>query len=247
MPPIVSGGPNCRQRGRARPLGHAASGDRFASFAAQNSSMRDCKSRRARASANMRRAISQTVLLSGTCPPDSARRSRRWTWSALTRAVLIVKRGRLAAGRGVAERSGSTQWTGGPPASTLGRAGVQPSDPPPEGCHAGVPEPRRLCRRSACGRAPHRRRRYIHGRVRRCDTVRAVRRCSKARGRRRTRMCGSNSMTMSGGSRSPGCSGGALPIKLEAPDLNAAGNDVAIKQLTLAYEGLERDDPPDGG
>ena len=40
---------------------------------------------------------------------------------------------------------------------------------------------------------------------------------------------------------------GALPIKLEAPDLNAAGNDVAIEQLTLAYEGLERDDPPDGG
>jgi phage tail-like protein len=40
---------------------------------------------------------------------------------------------------------------------------------------------------------------------------------------------------------------GAIPIKLEAPDLNAAGNDVAIEQLTLAYEGLERDDPPDGG
>ena len=40
---------------------------------------------------------------------------------------------------------------------------------------------------------------------------------------------------------------GALPIKLQAPDLNAAGNDVAIEQLTLAYEGLERDDPPDGG
>jgi len=40
---------------------------------------------------------------------------------------------------------------------------------------------------------------------------------------------------------------GALPIKLEAPDLNAAGNDVAIEQLTLAYEGLERDDPPDSG
>jgi phage tail-like protein len=40
---------------------------------------------------------------------------------------------------------------------------------------------------------------------------------------------------------------GALPIKLEAPDLNAAGNDVAIEQLTLAYEGLDRDDPPDSG
>jgi phage tail-like protein len=40
---------------------------------------------------------------------------------------------------------------------------------------------------------------------------------------------------------------GAFPIKLEAPDLNAAGNDVAIEQLTLAYEGLERDDPPDSG
>jgi uncharacterized protein len=40
---------------------------------------------------------------------------------------------------------------------------------------------------------------------------------------------------------------GALPVKLEAPDLNAAGNDVAIEQLTLAYEGLEREDPPDSG
>jgi uncharacterized protein len=38
----------------------------------------------------------------------------------------------------------------------------------------------------------------------------------------------------------------ALPIKFEAPDLNAASNDVAIEQLTLAYEGLELDDddPP---
>jgi phage tail-like protein len=40
---------------------------------------------------------------------------------------------------------------------------------------------------------------------------------------------------------------GALLVKLEAPDLNAAGNDIAIEQLTLAYEGLERDDPPDSG
>ena len=40
---------------------------------------------------------------------------------------------------------------------------------------------------------------------------------------------------------------GALPIKFEAPDLNAASNDVAIEQLTLAYEGLELGDPPDSG
>jgi uncharacterized protein len=39
----------------------------------------------------------------------------------------------------------------------------------------------------------------------------------------------------------------ALPIKFEAPDLNAASNDVAIEQLTLAYEGLELGDPPDSG
>jgi len=38
---------------------------------------------------------------------------------------------------------------------------------------------------------------------------------------------------------------GALPVKFEAPDLNAASNDVAIEELTLAYEGLELDhDPP---
>jgi phage tail-like protein len=37
----------------------------------------------------------------------------------------------------------------------------------------------------------------------------------------------------------------AVPIKFEAPDLNAASNDVAIEQLTLAYEGLELEhDPP---
>ncbi len=37
----------------------------------------------------------------------------------------------------------------------------------------------------------------------------------------------------------------ALPVKFEAPDLNAASNDVAIEELTLAYEGLELDhDPP---
>jgi len=30
---------------------------------------------------------------------------------------------------------------------------------------------------------------------------------------------------------------GALPVKIEAPDLNADSNDVAIEQLTLAYEG----------
>jgi uncharacterized protein len=38
----------------------------------------------------------------------------------------------------------------------------------------------------------------------------------------------------------------ALPIKFEAPDLNGTSNDVAMEQLTLAYEGLglERDDDP---
>ena len=37
----------------------------------------------------------------------------------------------------------------------------------------------------------------------------------------------------------------ALPVKFEAPDLNATSNDVAIEELTLAYEGLELDhDPP---
>jgi phage tail-like protein len=36
----------------------------------------------------------------------------------------------------------------------------------------------------------------------------------------------------------------ALPVKYEAPDFNAAGTDIAIEQLTLAYEGLMRDDPP---
>jgi len=37
---------------------------------------------------------------------------------------------------------------------------------------------------------------------------------------------------------------GALPVKIEAPDLNADSSDVAIEQLTLAYEGLEFDDHP---
>jgi uncharacterized protein len=38
---------------------------------------------------------------------------------------------------------------------------------------------------------------------------------------------------------------GALPVKIEAPDLNADSSDVAIEELTLAYEGLELDhDPP---
>jgi Bacteriophage tail sheath protein len=36
---------------------------------------------------------------------------------------------------------------------------------------------------------------------------------------------------------------GALPVKYLTPDLEAAGNDVAIEQLTLAYEGLERESP----
>lgn len=35
----------------------------------------------------------------------------------------------------------------------------------------------------------------------------------------------------------------ALPIKFEAPDLNAAANDVAVEELTLAYDGLELEDP----
>ena len=38
---------------------------------------------------------------------------------------------------------------------------------------------------------------------------------------------------------------GALPVKIEAPDLNADSGDVAMEELTLAYEGLEFDhDPP---
>jgi len=37
---------------------------------------------------------------------------------------------------------------------------------------------------------------------------------------------------------------GALPVKIEAPDLNADSSDVAIEQLTLAYEGLEFDEDP---
>jgi phage tail-like protein len=38
---------------------------------------------------------------------------------------------------------------------------------------------------------------------------------------------------------------GALPVKIEAPDLNADSSDVAMEELTLAYEGLEFDhDPP---
>lgn len=37
----------------------------------------------------------------------------------------------------------------------------------------------------------------------------------------------------------------AMPVKYEAPDINAAGTDVAIETLTLAHEGLARaDDPP---
>src|SRR5260370_13930646 len=32
---------------------------------------------------------------------------------------------------------------------------------------------------------------------------------------------------------------GALPVKIEAPDLNADSHDVAIEQLTLAFYGLE--------
>jgi phage tail-like protein len=37
----------------------------------------------------------------------------------------------------------------------------------------------------------------------------------------------------------------ALPVKIEAPDLNADSSDVAIEELTLVYEGLEFDhDPP---
>jgi phage tail-like protein len=36
---------------------------------------------------------------------------------------------------------------------------------------------------------------------------------------------------------------GALPIKFEAPDLNAGATDVAVEELTLAYDGLELEDP----
>ena len=31
----------------------------------------------------------------------------------------------------------------------------------------------------------------------------------------------------------------ALPVKIEAPTLNATGNEVAIETLELAHEGLE--------
>jgi len=46
--------------------------------------------------------------------------------------------------------------------------------------------------------------------------------------------------------RAAGGNGGkaALPAKFTAPDFDAAGTDVAIEELTLAYERLERDDPP---
>ncbi len=37
---------------------------------------------------------------------------------------------------------------------------------------------------------------------------------------------------------------GALPVKFQAPDFNAASSDVAMEELTLVYEGLERDDEP---
>ena len=36
----------------------------------------------------------------------------------------------------------------------------------------------------------------------------------------------------------------ALPVKFRAPDFNAAGNDVAMEELTLAYESLAREDDP---
>ena len=36
----------------------------------------------------------------------------------------------------------------------------------------------------------------------------------------------------------------ALPIKFQAPDFNAAGDDVAMEELTLAYESLAREDDP---
>ena len=37
---------------------------------------------------------------------------------------------------------------------------------------------------------------------------------------------------------------GALPVKFQAPDFNTAGNDVAMEELTLAYESLAREDDP---
>jgi phage tail-like protein len=36
----------------------------------------------------------------------------------------------------------------------------------------------------------------------------------------------------------------ALPVKFQAPDFNAAGGDVAMEELTLAYESLTREDDP---
>jgi len=32
-------------------------------------------------------------------------------------------------------------------------------------------------------------------------------------------------------------------MKFEAPDINAAATDVAVEELTLAYDGLELEDP----
>jgi hypothetical protein len=37
---------------------------------------------------------------------------------------------------------------------------------------------------------------------------------------------------------------GALPVKFQAPDFNTAGHDVAMEELTLAYESLAREDAP---
>jgi uncharacterized protein len=36
----------------------------------------------------------------------------------------------------------------------------------------------------------------------------------------------------------------ALPVKFTVPDFNAKGSDVAIEEITLAHEGIARDDPP---
>jgi hypothetical protein len=51
-----------------------------------------------------------------------------------------------------------------------------------------------------------------------------------------------SSTTANGASRPHGLKS-ALPIKYQAPDLNAAGNDAAIEELTPAHEGLARDPP----
>ena len=56
-------------------------------------------------------------------------------------------------------------------------------------------------------------------------------------------MCASRCTTTRGGLTFAWVLKGALPMKFEAPDFNAAATDVAVEELTLAYDGLELEDP----